>query len=69
MNLLTSDLEIKAAEDRRRLQASLEQLKERVQETVDVDGQIRRKVLPISGIAGLTAAILGYGLAGIFSRR
>ncbi|HEX4485570.1 MAG TPA: hypothetical protein VH088_04850 [Terriglobales bacterium] len=65
----TSDLAVKAHEERSHLQASFEDLKERMHETLDVEAQVRKNVLPISGIAGLTAAVIGYGIAGIFSRR
>jgi hypothetical protein len=63
-----SDLELKAGEERRRLQDSLEDLKERVQNTLNLENHVRQNILPISGIAGLTAAVLGYGIAAIFSR-
>jgi hypothetical protein len=69
MTQSTTELVVKAGEERGRLQASLEDLKERVEETFDVEAQVRKNVLPISGIAGVTAAVLGYGVAAIFSRR
>jgi hypothetical protein len=65
----TSDLVVKAGEERSRLQESIDELQRRVKETLDVEAHVRKNVLPISGIAGLTAAMLGYGVAAVFSRR
>jgi hypothetical protein len=63
------DLESQATEERRRLQASLEDLKQRVHATFDLERYLSRHGLWFSGIAALSAATLGYGLAGLFSRR
>jgi hypothetical protein len=66
--LPTSDLELRAAEERRRLQVSLDELKERVRETLDLEQNVRHHPLLISGIAAVTAATIGYKFAGLFSR-
>jgi hypothetical protein len=65
--LPTHDLELRAADERRRLQNSLEELKGRVHQTLDVRQNLRRNVLLISGVTAAAALTLGYGIAGIFS--
>ena len=70
MSGLSSDeLQARAANERRILRASAEELKSRVSETLDIELQVRQKVGLISGIAGIFAAALGYGVAGVFTRR
>ena len=59
------ELELKAAEERRLLHESLAELKERVQESIDVKATAGRHVLLLSGIAGLAAWGLGYGIGAI----
>lgn len=63
--LPSHDLEWKAAEERKLLHESLAELKERVHESIDVKATIGRHVLILSGISGLTALVIGYGLGGI----
>lgn len=65
----TENLEQRAADERQRLLASLEELRGRMQETFDVNEQIRQRVFTLAGLAGLASAFVGYGLAGVFSRR
>lgn len=65
----SSDLELRAADERRRLHSSVVELKSRVRETLDVKRNARKHVLLGSGIAALLSLILGYGFAGIFTRR
>jgi hypothetical protein len=61
----TDELEWKAAEERKLLHQSLTELRERVHESIDVKATLGRHVLLISGISGLAALVLGYGLGGI----
>ncbi len=65
----SSDLELRAADERRRLHSSVVELKSRVRETLDVKRNARKHVLLGSGIAASLSLILGYGFAGIFTRR
>jgi hypothetical protein len=67
--LPAADLELQATEQRRRLQASLKDLKQRVDDTLDLEHHLARHVLWISGIAALMAATVGFRFAELFSRR
>jgi hypothetical protein len=62
-------LALKAARERQGLQASIDELKSRVTETLDIEQHVSHHVLGIAGLAALAAATIGYGVAGIFSRR
>jgi predicted sugar kinase len=69
MNTLpTDDLEIKAADQRRRLQSSVHELKDRVREKLDVKRNISQHVLLASAIAGAMSLGFGYSVAGVFTR-
>jgi hypothetical protein len=69
MNTVPSpDLELRAADERRRLHSSVVELKSRVRETLDVKRNARKHVMLGSGIAAFLSLILGYGFAGIFTR-
>ena len=65
----SSDLELRAADERRRLHSSVVELKSRVRETLDVKRNVRKHVLLGSGLAALLSVVLGYGFAGVFTRR
>jgi predicted sugar kinase len=65
----SSDLELRAADERRRLHSSVTELKSRVRETLDVKRNIRKHVALGSGIVALLSLIVGYGIAGVFTRR
>jgi hypothetical protein len=70
MNTLPSDdLELRAADQRRQLQISINELRGRVREKLDVKRNIRHHVLIASGFAALISLVLGYGAAGMFLRR
>jgi hypothetical protein len=62
-------LELRAAEQRRRLQNSLHELKDRVREKLDVKRNISHHVLLASAVAGTFSLALGYGFAGMFTRK
>jgi len=64
-----SELELKAAEQRKRLHNSIVDVTSIVKEKTDVHRIAAKYALPASGIAGLIALIAGYGFAGIFARR
>jgi hypothetical protein len=65
----SSDLELRAADERRRLHSSVTELKSRVRETLDVKRNVRKHVVLGSGIVALLSLIVGYGFAGVFTRR
>jgi hypothetical protein len=67
--LSTDDLALRAAQTRRRLQASMDEFKDRVTETLDVKRHLSQHALLISAVAALMAATMGYRFAGLFSRR
>jgi hypothetical protein len=59
-------LELRAAEQRRRLHNAVAELRETVKERVDVRRNAREHLLPAAGVAAAAGLILGYGAAGIF---
>ena len=62
------DLELKAAEERRRLHGTLAELRSRVQEELDVKRRVREHLGAACGIAALLSLGLGYSAAGLFVR-
>ncbi len=63
----TETLNDQAAEQRLQLTASLDRLRERVRETLDLERPLRSRIFLISGITAVVALSMGFGLAGIFS--
>ncbi len=66
-------LEQQAAEQRKRIHQSVDDLKElktsvtaNVRETLDPKRQAREHFWAATGVASLVALVLGYGLAGVF---
>jgi hypothetical protein len=64
----TDILELKAAEQRRRLHNSVTELRTQMHEKLDIKKNAREYVWPASGVVGLIGLVLGYGFAGIFTR-
>lgn len=64
----TYTLELRAADQRRRLHSSVVELRSRVQERLDPKQLGREYLVPASALAALLAMVLGYGLTGIFTR-
>ena len=62
-------LEMKAADQRRRLHSSVVELRSKVREKLDVKRTARQYVPIASGAAALFGMLLGYGAAGMFTRR
>jgi hypothetical protein len=62
-------LEVRAADERRRLQSSVEELRSQVRQRLDVRTMARQYVPAASAIAALIGLGLGYSFAGIFTRR
>jgi len=70
MNSLSpEDLENKAAEQRRRIDSSVNEFTETFKEKVNVTNLAREHLLAISAVGAVVGLILGYGLTGIFVRR
>ncbi len=65
-------LQQRAAEQRRRIHESVGELKSSVRETVrehlDVEGYARNCIWQFIGGASLVALLIGYGMAGMFTR-
>ncbi|MBV8478588.1 MAG: hypothetical protein JOZ36_18160 [Acidobacteria bacterium] len=62
-------LEIRAADERRRLHSSVEELRSQVRERLDAKRIARQYVPAASAIAALVGLGLGYSVAGIFTKR
>ena len=69
MTLPTHELELRAADQRRRLHASVHELKDHVRDSLDVKKNARDHVLLASGVAAALAAAVGYVVAGMFTSR
>jgi hypothetical protein len=64
----TDILELRADEQRRQLHNSISELRTQMREKLDVKKNARDYVWPASGVIGLVGLVLGYGVAGIFTR-
>ncbi len=60
-------LEVRAAEERRRMHERVLELRQRVEEKLDLRRQAAPYVWPASGAAALVGLMFGWGLAGIFT--
>ena len=72
-NSLPADvLEQRAAEQRRRLHNSVSELRstvrQRIRERLDVKRNARHYLWPATGALSLVALVMGYGIAGMFTR-
>jgi len=65
----TDVLELRAAEERKRLHNSISELRMQVREKLDIRRNARQYLAPASAVAGLFGVVLGYGFAGMFTRR
>jgi hypothetical protein len=59
-------LEQRAAEQRRQLHNSAQELRSAVRERVDVKRNVREYIAPLAGAAAVLGLALGYGIAGVF---
>jgi len=66
-NLPPDILEIRAAEQRRRLHETVLDLRQQVEEKLDVRRQAAEYVWPASGIAAAVGLVFGWGVASMFS--
>ena len=64
----TDILELRAAEQRKRLHNSVVELRETVRERLDMKKTVREHFAPAAGGAAVIGLILGYGMGGMFSR-
>ena len=62
------DLELKAAEERRRLHGTLAELRSRVHQELDVKKRVREHLGAACGIVGILSLGIGYSVAGLFLR-
>jgi hypothetical protein len=60
------DLEQKAAEDRRRLHSSVEELRVHLKESLDIKKNTREHLGLACSVAALMGVTLGYAFTGIF---
>jgi len=60
------DLELKAAEERRRLHGTLAELRSRVHEELDIRKRVREHLAAACGVAALLSLGLGYSVASVF---
>jgi hypothetical protein len=67
-NLPPSILEQRAADERRRLESSVAELKSRVRETLDAKRIARQHLPAAAAVAGLLSLGLGYAVTGILTR-
>lgn len=62
------DLELKAADERRRLHSTLAELRSRVHDELDLGRQTRERLWSICAVVGLISLSLGYSATGLFLR-
>lgn len=67
-NIPTDLLELRAAEQRRRLHNSVAELRLRMREKLDLRRNARRYFWPASAVVGLCGLVLGYGFGGMLTR-
>ncbi|MFB3813661.1 MAG: hypothetical protein ACE14L_06070 [Terriglobales bacterium] len=61
-------LEMRAAEQRRRMHNTVWELRETVRERTNPTKLARQYVWPATGIAAVAGLIMGYGMGGMFTR-
>ena len=63
------ELELRAGDQRRRLQASVTELKSKVRDSIDVKNNVRQHLWVVGGIMAAFAFATGYAVTGLFTRR
>ena len=67
-NLPSYDLEVKAAAERQQLHSSMEELRIKLRERLDVKKNAREHIGLLCSVAVLTGLAAGYSFTGIFLR-
>ncbi len=62
------DLQLRAVDERRRLQSSVVELRSRIRENMDVRKNLREHVWVASGIVAVFGLLSGYAITGLFTR-
>jgi hypothetical protein len=62
------DLELKAADQRRRLHKTVAELRSRMQQDLDVKKRVRERLGSICSIAAILGLGMGYSITGLFVR-
>ena len=63
----TGILEVRAAEQRRRIHESVLALRQQIDEKLDIRKSATEYVMPASGVAAFLGLLFGYGVASMFS--
>jgi len=61
-------LEKRAAEQRRQIHNSVVELRQSVKEKLDIKRNLREHLWPTAAAVGILGLMLGYGIAGIFTK-
>lgn len=69
INLTSSELELRATDERKRIHDSVVDLKSQIEKTLSFENMVREHVAMITGVVGLTAMSMGYLFTGMFTRR
>ena len=65
----TDILEMRAAEQRKRIHDSMLELRQQVSTKLDVRRKAQEYVWPAAGAAALIGLVMGYGVTGVFTDR
>ena len=65
----TDILELRAAEQRKRIHDSVLELRQQVSNKLDVRRKAQEYVWPAAGVAVLLGLVMGYGVTGVFTDR
>ena len=68
-DLPSYDLELKAADDRRRLHKTVSELKSAVRDKLDVNKNAREHLGLLCGISALIGLAAGYTVSGVFTHQ
>ena len=68
-NVPTDILEMRAAEQRKRIHESVLELRQQVQRKLDLRQKLQQYVWPAAGGAAMMGLLLGYGVTGVFTDR
>ena len=60
------DLELRAADERRRLHDVVAEFRNRVHDDLDVNKRLRQRLLPACAVAAVVGLTLGYSFTGLF---